>query len=157
MSNVEFTFRGIVAVIGSAIAWFFGGWDTAIIALITMITIDYVTGVVAAIINKQLSSAVGFKGLAKKGCILLIVGMGATVDKLTGKPIVESALTIYYIVNEGISILENMGRIGVPYPDWLKNVIMALNSGSKVPAPITLPETDETQDNSTMYVKGQDE
>ncbi len=116
------------AAIGGWIGWYLGGWDISIKILILFITIDYGTGVVCAINDKSLSSETGYRGIFKKVFMLILVGIGATIDRYilqTGE-ILRTALIFYYLSNEGISILENATRLGVPFPEKLKTVLAQL-------------------------------
>ena len=106
----------------------FGGVDLAMGVLLTLITIDYVTGVIAAIIAKELSSEVGFKGIAKKVGTLIVVALAHLVGTYLNFD-VRSWVIGYYIANEGISIVENTGRMGVPYPDRLMQILDQLKKG----------------------------
>ena len=108
------------ATIGTAIISYLGGWDMLLYVLVTLIVTDYVTGLVCAIIDKQLSSAIGFKGIAKKVFMLVLVGLAFMLDKAVGTEVLRNVTILFYIANEGISILENAGKIGVPYPEKIK-------------------------------------
>ena len=116
------------ALLGAIIGFLFGKIDGLLIALLVVIVLDYITGLVHAKINKSLSSAVGFKGLAKKGFILAIVIIGNIVDTqiLGSGSIFRSAVIGFYLANESISILENAGNIGVPLPKKLKDILIQL-------------------------------
>jgi toxin secretion/phage lysis holin len=101
-----------------------------LIVLIFFIVIDYISGVISAAIAGQLSSAVGFKGILKKVLIFIVVAMAVMVDRLIGQPIIRTIVIMFYIANEGLSILENLGECGVPYPAKLKAIIASLNNES---------------------------
>ncbi|MGN0598639.1 MAG: holin family protein [Oscillospiraceae bacterium] len=135
---------GFIAAAGSFIANALGGWDAALTVLIGMMVADYVTGVLVALIwhrsNKTddgtLSSKAGFKGLCKKGVIILIVWLAVLLDDAMGTNYVRTAVILFFIGNEGISLLENVGLMGVPYPQFLKKALQALrdkgdNGGSE--------------------------
>lgn len=118
----------IFTVLGGWIGYFLGGWDGALYALITFITIDYVTGVMCAISDKRLSSEIGFRGICRKVIILCLVGVGSILDRHvigTGS-VLRTAVIFYYLSNEGISILENASILGLPVPEKLKNVLQQL-------------------------------
>lgn len=118
----------IITAIGGWLGYFLGGWDGALYALIAFITIDYITGVMCAISDKRLSSEVGFKGICRKVIILCLVGVGSILDRYvigTGS-VLRTAVIFYYLSNEGISILENASRLGLPVPEKLKNVLEQL-------------------------------
>ena len=118
----------VITAIGGWLGYFLGGWDGALYALIAFITIDYITGVMCAISDKRLSSEVGFKGICRKVIILCLVGVGSILDRYvigTGS-VLRTAVIFYYLSNEGISILENASRLGLPVPEKLKNVLEQL-------------------------------
>lgn len=102
-------------------------------ALITFMVLDYVTGLISAYICKNISSAVGFKGIAKKVFIMVLVAVGHVIDsKVIGDGTVfRSAVIGFYIANEGISILENSGKIGLPLPEKLLDVLKQLRENNK--------------------------
>ena len=123
----------IFAVIGGWLGYFLGSWDGALCALITFITIDYITGVMCAISDKHLSSEIGFRGICRKMIILALVGVGSILDRYvigTGS-VLRTAVIFYYLSNEGISILENAARLGLPVPEKLKNVLEQLKEDKR--------------------------
>ncbi len=119
----------VFTILGGWLGYFLGGCDGLLIALIVFITIDYITGVLCAINAHKLSSEVGFSGIAKKVCILILVGMAQILDGIvfgqTG--VLRTAVIFYYLSNEGISILENAGLLGLPIPEKLKDVLAQLH------------------------------
>lgn len=123
-----------MAAAGSAIANYLGGWDSALKVLVAMMAADYLTGVLVALIwhksNKTddgtLSSKAGFKGLCKKGVIILIVWLAVLLDDAMGANYVRTAVMLFFISNEGVSLLENIGLMGVPYPQFLQKALQAL-------------------------------
>lgn len=125
---------GVLAIVGSAVAEALGGWDMALQVLIGFMVLDYVTGwLVAAVWHRSsksesgaLSSNAGFKGLIKKGVILAIVWMGAMLDRVTGSNFARTAVCMFFVANEGLSILENTAIMGVPYPTFVKNMLDAM-------------------------------
>jgi toxin secretion/phage lysis holin len=132
----------IVGIIGSAIASAFGGWTTGLTTLVIFMAIDYVTGlIVAGVFHKStktetgtLESRAGFKGLCRKGAMLLVVLVGYRLDLAVGTAYIKDAVIIAFMANEAISIIENAGLMGVPMNDTLKNAIDVLQkkgSGSK--------------------------
>lgn len=123
---MKIVFGGIV----TAVSGFLGGMDGIMYALIAFITIDYITGVAVAVKQKKLSSEVGFWGLVRKVCIIALVGVAHFVDVYvmhTGD-IFRTAIALYYIGNEGVSLLENMGNLGVPLSKKLKDVLEQLKN-----------------------------
>lgn len=120
------------AAVGTAIISFLGGWDMLLYALLVCIVVDYVTGVIVAIAEKTLSSAVGFKGIAKKVFILILVGLATLIGQSVGNEGIRSLVILFYIANEGISILENAGKLDVPYPQKLKDILAQLKKDNDV-------------------------
>jgi toxin secretion/phage lysis holin len=110
--------------------WLFDGFDSLIYALIAFVAIDYITGIMLAIQRRTLSSQIGFKGISKKVLLFMVVSMGNIIDKYilgTGSTL-RTLVIMFYLANEGISILENAGLMGLPIPEKLKNVIQQLNN-----------------------------
>lgn len=116
------------AAIGGALGWFIGGLDGFLYALIAFVVIDYLTGLLAAGVQKKLSSEVGFKGIAKKIAIFLLVGIAniIDVDVIQNGTALRTAVIFFYLSNEGLSILENAGNIGLPIPEKLKTMLAQL-------------------------------
>ena len=114
--------------LGGWLGWFLGGCDGLIYALIAFVVIDYITGLMCAVVNKQLSSEIGFKGIFRKVLIFMLVGVGNIVDKqLIGSgSVIRTAVVFFYLSNEGISIIENAGILGLPIPQKLKDVLAQL-------------------------------
>ena len=118
-----------VAAIGGWLGYFLGGMDGLMIALIVFMVLDYITGLMCAVIDKKLSSAVGFRGICKKVLILMLVGLANIVDLHvvgTGSAL-RGAVICFYLSNEGLSLLENAAHIGLPVPDKLKDVLAQLH------------------------------
>ncbi len=113
--------------VGSIVTFAFGGWSDALSLLLVAMGIDYVTGLASALRRRQLSSSAGFWGLARKGLVLLIVLLAHRIDMLleTGEMAMAGAV-YFYIVNELISIAENYGELGLPFPERLRALIAAL-------------------------------
>lgn len=117
------------SALGGFLGWYLGGVDGFLYALIAFVLVDYVTGVMCAIADKKLSSAVGFKGICKKVLILMLVGVANVVDIHivgTGSAL-RSAVICFYLSNEGLSLLENAAHIGLPIPDKMKDVLAQLH------------------------------
>lgn len=127
-NNIILTFKIICAAIGGFCGTLWGALDGVMMALIAFIVIDYITGLMVAIVNKTLNSSVGFKGLAKKVFILLLVLIANILDVhiMGGSGVVRGVVIAFYLANEGISILENAGKLGVPYPEKLREVLEQL-------------------------------
>ena len=118
-----------ITAIGGWIGYFVGGMDGLMTALLIFMVLDYITGLMCAIADKQLSSAVGFKGVCKKVLILMLVGVANVVDIHivgTGSAL-RSAVICFYLSNEGLSLLENAAHIGLPIPDRMKDVLAQLH------------------------------
>lgn len=119
----------IVAAIGGTIGYFLGGLDGFLYALIAFVVIDYLTGIMVAVLERKLSSEVGFRGIFKKVLIFSLVAVGHIIDShliQTGSAI-RTAVIFFYLSNEGISILENTAKIGLPIPEKLKAILVQLN------------------------------
>ena len=131
MNGIKEMLCTVIGIIGSFIAGLLGGWDTALITLITFMAIDYITGLVVAGIFKKspksengaLESRAGFKGLCRKGMIILFVLIAYRLDIMIGTDYIRNAVIIAFITNEVISIIENAGLMGVPVPDVIKEGI----------------------------------
>ena len=110
---------------GGTIGWLVGEVDGLIIVLLIFTVIDYVTGVLRAIIEKKLSSNIGFKGAVKKVMIFVLIVVASQIDTylLNDNDMIRTAVIFFYIANEAISILENAAQIGVPIPDKLKEIL----------------------------------
>lgn len=128
----------ILGAAGGFIAGCFGGWDASLVTLIVFMGVDYVTGLIVAALKKSpktatggLSSSTGFKGLAKKCVILMLVLVSARLDIILGTALVRDAVCISFIINELISITENAGLLGVPLPPALVNTIEVLQKKTK--------------------------
>lgn len=121
----------VLAAAGGAIAGAFGGWDKLLMVLVAMMAIDYASGVVVALMGKSdkteyggLSSKVGAIGLAKKGLMMLVVLVGALLDRaMGGASVCRDAACWFYIANEGLSLLENLMHAGVPFPAKIKELL----------------------------------
>ena len=112
------------AAVGGGIAYALGGWDKWAVALVALIIIDYVTGVVKAIYNKNLSSEIGFKGICKKVLILCVVALAVVLQREIGLPIREVTIC-FYIANEGLSLVENVAEV-IPIPEKIKSILLQL-------------------------------
>lgn len=129
MKIMEKYFNAIVAVLATFFTYLFGGWDLALKILITFMVLDYVTGVIYAYVIKTLNSEVGFRGLIKKCMILAVLIVGVELDRIlgTGNWVFRTLVCYFYIANEGISLLENVGNIGIPIPNKIRNALEQLN------------------------------
>ena len=123
----------IFAALGGWLGWFLGGCDGLLYALIAFVVVDYITGVMCAVVDKKLSSEVGFKGIFKKILIFLLVGIANLLDvNIIGNgSVLRTAAIFFYLSNEGVSLLENATHLGLPVPEKLKNVLQQLHDRSE--------------------------
>ena len=124
-NTIQIIFTGV----GGWLGYFLGGCDGLLYALVVFVVVDYITGVMCAINNQTLSSAVGFKGICRKVLIFLLVGIANVLDVQvigTGS-VLRTAVIFFYISNEGISLLENAGHLGLPIPEKIKVVLEQLH------------------------------
>ena len=131
MIKITTLIKMLGGAICTALTALFGGLDAVLAALLIFITLDYITGIIAAIVEGKLSSKVGFLGLLKKIVILMIVVVAHTIGQALGISEIRSLVIGFYIANEGLSILENAGRIGVPLPKKLMDVLEQLKSDNE--------------------------
>jgi len=133
MKDIFNTIQIIIAAVGGYIGYFLGGWDGFLFALVAFVVIDYLTGIMVAILEKRLSSEVGFRGIFKKVLIFSLVAVGHIVDSqlIQNGSAIRTAVIFFYLTNEGISILENTAKIGLPVPEKLKTVLEQLNKEDK--------------------------
>ena len=122
---VQFVFTAV----GGWLGYFLGGCDGLIIALILFVVIDYITGVMCAVVDKKLSSTVGFKGIFRKVLIFMLVGIANIIDVQVIKSgsVLRTAVVFFYLSNEGLSLIENAAYLGLPVPDKLKAVLEQLH------------------------------
>ena len=123
----------VFAVIGGWLGWFLGECDGLMYALIAFVIADYVTGVMCAVSDKRLSSEVGFKGICRKVLIFVLVGMANILDMhvIGTGCVLRTAVLFFYISNEGVSVLENVGHLGLPIPARLLNVLEQLHEDAE--------------------------
>lgn len=121
-------FDAVVSVIVSILLFAFGELTTPLLVLLIFMGMDYITGLIKAYITKHLSSKVGLKGLFKKILLLIIVSFCCMIDKLTGTAgLLRNFVIFYYIINEGLSILENISASGIELPDKLKDALLQVS------------------------------
>ena len=128
-NSIQFVFTAV----GGWLGYFLGGCDGLLYALIAFVVIDYITGIVCAIINQSLSSEVGFKGICRKVLIFLLVGIANILDvQVIGSgSVLRTAVIFFYLSNEGVSILENAAFLGLPVPEKIKIVLEQLHDRSE--------------------------
>ena len=121
--------KAVFTGLGGWIGYYLGGCDGLLYALIAFVIVDYLTGVMCAIADKKLSSNVGFKGICRKVLIFLLVGIANIIDvQVIGQVgILRTAVIFFYLSNEGVSLLENAGHLGLPIPEQLKTVLEQLH------------------------------
>ena len=130
MKEVWIYVQTVIAALGGWLGWFLGGLDGFLYALIIFVIVDYITGIMVAIINRELSSAIGARGIFKKIFIFIIVAIAHIIDsRLIGdSSVIRTAVVFFYLSNEGISILENASQIGIPIPQKIKDVLAQLHN-----------------------------
>lgn len=133
MKELWNTFQAVIAALGGWLGYFLGGCDGLLYALIVFVVLDYITGVLCAIADRRLSSAVGFKGICRKVLIFALVGIANILDvHVIGTCcVVRTATIFFYISNEGVSILENAANLGLPVPKKVKEVLKQLHEGAE--------------------------
>ena len=142
--TIYYSALAVLATVGAGIAEALGGWDTALQTLVILMAIDYITGVLCALVWRKspkskdgtFESKASLKGLIRKGAILLTVYIAARLDTLMGTQITRTAVILFFVANDGFSIIENLGIMGVPLPTVIKNAFALLRKQAE-------PETQE--------------
>lgn len=126
---------GLTAVGAAAVTTLLGGWDSALEILLIVMALDYLTGVASAFKNKTVNSSEGFTGLIKKASIFLIVILAAQIDRVTGNAtsLFRNGAAFFFVANDALSILENVGEMGVKLPGFLKNALVKLRDANDAP------------------------
>ena len=129
MKDLWNTMQLVFSVMGGWIGYFLGGYDGLLYALIAFMVVDYISGVMCAIVDRKLSSAVGFKGICKKVLILMLVGIANLLDvQVIGTgAVLRTAVIFFYLSNEGVSVLENAVYLGLPVPEKLRKFLAMLH------------------------------
>lgn len=132
MSRMQIIIDSVAGTIGAVLGFMYGEVTGLFWALVAFMILDYISGILAAISVRKLSSKVGFKGIAKKLLILVFVSVGHITDTyvLGGVPVAMTAVILFYIANEGISIVENATELGLPVPQKIKNVLEQIKNKS---------------------------
>ena len=122
-----------ISFTGATVSYFFGEVDGLMHALLAFAILDYITGIISAGVARKLSSSIGFKGIAKKITIFIIVGVSHVIDRelLGGTALLRDAVIFFYLANEGLSILENAVAIGIPIPNAIKDKLLAFHDKNK--------------------------
>ena len=130
MKELWNTMQIILAAVGGWLGYFLGGCDGLVYALLLFVAADYVTGVMCAVVDKRLSSEIGFKGICKKVLIFVLVGLANILDvQIIGTgSVLRTAVIFFYISNEGVSLLENAAHLGLPVPEKLKDILQQLHN-----------------------------
>ena len=127
MERFDVLYKTGAATIGAAVGFLFGGWSKALILLVSLVILDYFTGILASAVEGKLSSRVGFRGIPKKIMVFVMVAVGHLVDTAIGtNHMFRDAAIFFYCANEVVSILENAGRMGIPVPDKLQQTVEIL-------------------------------
>lgn len=124
--------QAAIVAFGGSLGYFLGGLDGFLYSLLAFVVIDYITGLMCAVLDKKLSSEVGFRGIFKKVLIFSLVAIGHIIDQsvIGGGSVIRTAVIFFYLSNEGISILENAAHIGLPVPQKLKEILEQLHNRS---------------------------
>lgn len=119
----------IFTATGGWLGYYLGGFDGLLYALVAFVVCDYITGVMGAVSDKKLSSAIGFKGIARKILIFILVGIGHLLDThiIGNGSVLRTAVIFFYLSNEGLSLIENATHLGLPVPEKLKAVLAQLH------------------------------
>lgn len=143
--TIYYAALGTVSAAGAVIANALGGWDTGLQTLVALMAVDYVTGVLCALVWKKspksedgaFESNTSFKGLLRKMAVLLCVLVACRVDVYTGTDMARNAVILFFIANDGLSIVENLGIMGVPIPPAMKNAFEALKNDAETTKPLS--------------------
>jgi toxin secretion/phage lysis holin len=132
LERLDIVYKTGAAAIGAVVGFLFGGWSEALMLLLSLVGIDYLTGFLASAAEGKLSSRVGFRGIPKKIMIFVMVAVGHLVDTAIGtNHMFRDAAIFFYCANELVSILENAGRMGIPVPERLQQTIDVLRGRSE--------------------------
>ena len=142
MNELWNTMQIILAAVGGWLGYFLGGCDGLVYALLLFVAADYVTGVMCAVVDKRLSSEIGFKGICKKVLIFVLVGLANILDVhiIGTDSVLRTAVIFFYISNEGVSLLENAAHLGLPVPEKLKDILQQLHNRAE-----EVDENDESE------------
>ena len=141
-------FQMAFAAVGGWLGYFIGGVDGLMTALIIFVGLDYVTGVMCAVVDKKLSSEVGFRGIFKKVLIFMLVGVANILDvNVVGSgSALRSAVICFYLSNEGVSMIENAAHLGLPIPEKLKDILAQLHGREDKATENTITDTNDNKE-----------
>lgn len=128
LNSIFFNLKLMLNLLGGGVLALIGGWDTALQVLVIMVVIDYITGLSAAWYERRLDSDKGLWGISKKIFLFIPVVIAYWLDILLGKEVLRNMAIFFYISNEGLSILENLARLGVKIPDFLRKALEMINN-----------------------------
>lgn len=132
MERLQYWFSGVLSLVGGACSYYIGDITPMVVCLFGFITMDYITGLLVAISTRTLSSEIGFKGICKKVFIILLIGIGNLLDiNLSLGGACRGMLCVFYIANEGISILENGSKLGLPIPKPIQKLLHNMQSDAE--------------------------
>lgn len=133
MEKVLQNLKFIVSILGTVFTFLFGAWDTALGILILFMVLDYITGLIKGYVTKELSSNIGLHGLARKSIILIVLIVAVALDRLleNGNWLFRTLVAYFYIANEGLSILENCAKLGLPVPQKVLDALAQLKEGKE--------------------------
>lgn len=134
MKELWHSIQAIITTIGGWLGYYLGGVDGLLLALLLFIVVDYITGVMCAIVDHRLSSAIGYKGIFKKVSIFILVGVATVLDQqvLGNGNMIRAAIIFFYLSNEGISLLENAAHLGLPIPEKLAQVLHQMKEREEI-------------------------
>ncbi len=146
MKILWYMFQGTFTTTGAALGYYLGGLDGLIYALIAFVIVDYITGVLAAIAERRVSSAIGFRGISRKILIFALIGLAHLLDMhVIGTPgALRTATIVFYLSNEGISLIENSTRLGLPIPAQMRDALDAIANRADKRPPLTNTDPAET-------------
>lgn len=129
-NNFAIWIKRILLAAGGVITTILGGWDMLLKTLVLLVITDYILGITAAGINGEVNSNVGFKGIFRKVILFVPVGVAYALDQVLGSEVLRNMAIWFYIGNEGISIVENLGKAGVPIPKFMREILVQLKDTS---------------------------
>src|SRR5699024_4478102 len=131
--------KTVTAIVVGALSTLIGGWDMILEILLIVMTLDYITGVVSAFKQKTVSSNKGYMGLVKKGGIFVIIILAAQMDRMTGNDnhIFRNCTALFFVANDALSVLENVGELGIELPAFLRSALIKLREAHENPSELS--------------------